>query len=56
MFWNFVSVTVDSFGISINRKHEMFWNTKDTADFLGISKINRKHEMFWNRWNSLAKR
>ena len=22
----------------MNLKHEMFWNTKDTADFLGISK------------------
>ena len=34
--------------ITINRKHEMFWNLrKEYLSTAGVA-INRKHEMFWN--------
>ena len=34
--------------ISMNLKHEMFWNVEMTGmDFL-VGGMNLKHEMFWN--------
>ena len=34
--------------ITINRKHEMFWNRQHNINTPIALRINRKHEMFWN--------
>ena len=34
--------------ITINRKHEMFWNSDTLKYYPQGEIINRKHEMFWN--------
>ena len=34
--------------ITINRKHEMFWNLLAQPLIKNDININRKHEMFWN--------
>ena len=34
--------------ITINRKHEMFWNLWVNLNSFLNFEINRKHEMFWN--------
>ena len=34
--------------ITINRKHEMFWNLFCFSSSSSTNLINRKHEMFWN--------
>ena len=34
--------------ITINRKHEMFWNFLLYQWIVASVIINRKHEMFWN--------
>ena len=41
--------------LSINRKHEMFWNDFKLNVLINGGVINRKHEMFWNRVMELEK-